>query len=675
MAFVASTTPSVTSAGWGDPNVMFTLSQKLIQDAENYVAALESTQIVAPVINPNFPTIDISPAPVTAELPQMIDVTWSVPVEPPPFNGKVDVSGMIPGPFKGQEPTLNFGSPPDPFNGIVPPSPPIDLNFTYPNIDVSLPLVPPLLTLDVVPFNPVVIPSFDVTVPVLTLNPPNPIMYKEGPLYTSSLLTQLETDLQNALEEGTWTGLPAQAEQGMWDRAREREYRQMADGLADLERMEAMGFAFPPGVYIDARIKMQTEMQNTTAGLSREIMVKQAELTLTNINKARDAATTLEGKLIDYANQVAQRTFESLKYVTEAEIALYNGQVKAFEVSLHGFEVQAQVYDTKIKGLLAQVEVLKAQIAYEQTKAEINTAIVQQYKAEVDATQAIVDIYKLQVEIVQTRANIEKIKVDVFNAQIQAFVGQINAYTAEVQGYKAYVETQGVIESAYKTSVDAYAAEVNAGVAEVNATVAVFKGQIDAYTAQLDGYKAAITSMVGQAQAASLYNTAEADVYKAEVAAITSYNTVLTQQWEAVMNEQEKIAEVAISAAKANGDLFIAARGLSLDASKVGAQVSAQLGAAALGAIHWANSASWGYTNNLNTSAGGLDNTNHQIMSGGTDNTNKQIMSGGTNNYNSNQNFSQTFGNMTNTNTSTSTTTQTITETLTESISEQVASA
>lgn len=623
---------------WGDPNLMFSLSQQLIRDAENYVAALENTNIVAPVINPNFPTIATPPAPVTAGLPALVDVTWTVPLEPAPFNGTVDTSGLLPGPFNGQVPVLNFSSPPTTFNGVVPPSPSIDLNFIFPEVSITLPKVPSLLSLAVVPFNPVVIPSFDAMVPTLTINPPNIIRYVEGPLYTSALLTQLETDLQNALEEGTWTGLPGPIEQALWDRAREREYRQMADALMDLERMETMGFAFPPGVYIDARIKMQTEMQNTTAGLSREIMVKQAELTLTNIIKARDDATSLESKLIDYANQVAQRTFESLKYATEAEIAIYNAQVETYKAQLQGFQTQALVFDTKIKGLLAQVEVLKAQITYEQTKAEINTAIVQQYAAEVQATQAIIDIYKVQVEIIQTQANIQKIKVDVFGAQIQAFVGQVNAYTAEVEGYKAYVETQGVIESAYKTSVDAYAAEVNAGVAEVNATVAVFKGKIDAYTAQLDGYKAAITGMVGQAQAASLYNTAESEVYRAEVAALTSYNTVLTQQWQAILNEQEKIAEVAISAAKANGDLFIAARGLSLDASKVGAQVSAQLGASALGAIHWANSSSWAanssYSQNYNSNSqsGGFDNK--------SDNTNHNFnnASGGLNNINYNTN-------------------------------------
>ena len=201
----------------------------------------------------------------------------------------------------------------------------------------------------------------------------------------------------------------------------------------------------------------------------------------------------------------------------------------------------------------------------------------------------------------------EKIKVDVFNAQIQAFLGQVNAYAADVEAYKATIQAQATVQEAYKTSVEAYTAEVNAGVAEANVLIEELKAQVETYTAQLDGYKAAITGMVGQAQAASLYNTAEADVYRASVAAITSFNQVLVAEWQAVVNEQLQVTQIGVAAAKANGDLYIAARGLALDASKVGAQVTAQLGAAALGAIHWANTAS------VSLSASNSDNTNTNI--------------------------------------------------------------
>ncbi len=601
------TTTSSGASIIGDPDEMFSLSQSLVALAEGYITALESQakNLAAPTINPTFPVVTSPPSPNTVMPPNLVDVTWTVPTEPAPFSGGVDITGVLPGPFTGVQPALNIGAPPATFNGVVPSSPPIDLNFIYPDVQVTLPTAPALLSLDTIAFDPVVIPDFSANVPQLTAVAPNTFHYTEGALYTSDLLTAVQANLQQALTDGTWTGLPANIETNLWNRAREREFRQMADSLADLERMEEMGFAFPPGVYLDARIKMQTEMQNTTAGLSRDIATKQAELMLTNIIKAREAAVTLESKFIDYANQVAQRSFEAAKYATEASIALYNAAVEAYKASLEGYRTEAVVYEAQIKGLQAKVDVLRAEIAFEQTKAEINTALVSQYSAQVQAALAVLQIYKTQVDIIQTQASVEKIKVDVFGAQIQAFVGQINAYTGQVEAYKATIQAQATVQMAFKTQVEAYTAQVNAGVAEVHALVEELQAQVATYTAQLDGYKAAITGMVGQAQAASLFNTAEADVYRSEIAAITSYNQVLTAQWQAVLNEQLQIAQIGVAAAKANGDLYIAAHGLALDASKVGAQVTAQLGAAALGAIHWASSTGYSlsnaYTDNTNT--------------------------------------------------------------------------
>jgi hypothetical protein len=587
------TVGSVSPPVYGNSSSMFALAQQLIVDTEQFAQQLSDINFVAPVINPSFPTIAAAPTIQTATQPNLQTVTWSVPQQPAPFNGTLNINNLIPGPFSGLQPTLTFPAPPAPFSATPPPSPPVNLNFTYPNPTVALPTPPSLMGLDTINFNPLNIPQFNVTVPTLQVSPPNIIPYVEGPAYVSSLLTQLQADLLNALQEGTWTGLPGPIEDNLWGRAAEREYRQTANALDELERMETLGYAFPPGVYIDARVRMQTELANTMAGLSRDIAWKQADLTLQNINRARELSVSLEGKFIDYTNQVNQRAFESAKYITEAAVQLYNTSVQAYEAELKGYEVQAQVYDTQLKGIQAQIAQLEAQIRFEQTKAEINTALVQQYKTEVDASLAIVQIYDLQIKIIQTQAEVQKLIVDIFNAQIQAYVGQIQAFTAQVEAYKAGIQAQGEIENVYKTQVDAYVATVQAGVSEADALVKQYEGQIDAYKAQIQGYTASLQAMVEQARAASLYNEAAAQVFSAEAQAVSSYNGTITAQWQAVINEQLQITQIGVSAAEANGKLYEASAQLAEDAAKVGAQVNAQLGAAALGAIHWASTSNW----------------------------------------------------------------------------------
>lgn len=600
---------------WGDAAEMFGTSQSLITKTEEYIDQINRLvgQIFPPVISVNFPTVANPPKPILADAPTLIDVAWQTPVQPAAFSGDLDISRYLPGAFNGVQPTLNFGAQPGAFVGQAPASPPIDLNFQYPTVQIVLPDPPSLLSIADVAFNPLNIPQFTAGVPELTISPPTPLPYIEKAFYTSQTLTDVQTSIQLALTDNTDTGLSAATQQAMFDAAREREYRTMADALADLERMEELGFAFAPGVYLDARIKMQTEMHNTTAGLSREIMVKQAEMHLENVMKSRELAISLESRLIDYYNNIATRSFEAAKYITDASVAIYNAQVQAYAARLEGFKATVTAYEASIRGIEAQVEQLKAQIAFEQTKAEINNSLISQYKVEVDAALATLDVYKTQVSIIQVQASIEKTKVDAFAAQIQAYTGEINAYTAQVEAYKANVEAQGAIENVYKTQVDAYSAEVNAGVSAANALVAEYRGRIEAYTAQLDGYKAALQAMVEQARSAAEYNTAQTEAYRALVSAQGTYNEVLTKQWEAVLNEQVQITQVAVKAAEANGQLYISARQLSLDAAKTGAQVAAQLGAAALNAIHWSNSANWSLSSSsvLSTSQSTSDSTNH----------------------------------------------------------------
>lgn len=595
--FNASPLPSPKDYWGTTAESMIQLAQSLISDAEGFSKTLNSVAegLIAPVVGmPSFNVPD-APSASLANEPTLMPVTWSVPTAPNPFTQTINIANILPGPFTGVAPSLNFGSPPAAFAVPVPTPPNPNLNFDFPTVTVDLPDLPNLLTLDVVPFNPLVIPTFDETVPALTLNPPKVIAFIEGAQFTSTLLTQVQNDLQHALSDGTFTGLPPDIEENIWGAAREREYRAQADALSSLNRMEELGWSFPPGVFLDEYAKIQTESNYTMAGLSRDIATKQADLILTNITNARKIAVELESKLIDYMNLIQERAFQSSKYLTEAAIQIYNGQIQVYQAQLKGYEVTAEVYDTRIKGIQAQVANTQAQLEFEKTKASINTDLVQQYTSQVNASLATVEIFKAQVQIIQTEAEVAKISVDIFAQEINAFVGQVNAYTARIEAYKAQAETQGVIENVYKTQSEVYKVQVDAAVEAANVLIEQYKGQIQAYLGTIEGFKAQVQSMVGQAQAASLFNTAQADVFRSESAALSSYNGTLTAQWTAVVNEQIQAAQVAIAAAKANGDLYVAEHGIAIEAAKVGAQVTAQLGAAALGSIHWSSTAGWTY--------------------------------------------------------------------------------
>jgi len=592
---------------WGNVGDATAIAGQMMSLVQSYAVDLEqaAANIVPPSISPTFPTIPSPPTEHKVGAPALQQVTWGVPLQPAPFSGSLNITQYLPGPFTGIAPTLNFGAAPQSFSGQTPPAPPINFNYEYPTVAINLPDVPALLSIKDLQFTPIDIPTFEGVIPPFTLLAPSIVAYNEKAFYTSTELSLVQAEIASALTDDTDIGLSASVQQAMWDAARERELRAQADAIAALERdIETLGYALPPGAFIDSRLKIYNETQYTTAGLSRDIMVKQAELRLENVTKSRELAVQLEGQLITYYNAICQRQFDAAKYVTDAQVAIYNGQVQAYAAQIEGYKASIEAFNAAIRGLELYIEQLKAEVSFEQTKAEINTAIVTQYKTEVEAAEAQLEVYKTQVEIIQVQAQVEKLKVDTFAAQIQAFVSTVNAYTAEVEGYKAGVEAQTAIEQAYKTQVDAYAAQVQAGIGAANALVAQFEGEIKAYEAQLDGYKAALGAMVEQARAASEFNQSAVAEYGAEVQAVTSFNQVLTNQWEAVVREQEAITEVAVKAA--------AAKNLVIEANKAGIQTAAQLGAAALNAVHWSNNSNWSLSESdvLSTSTSSSTSTN-----------------------------------------------------------------
>jgi hypothetical protein len=607
-AYPPVTVPPADPNYLGDPIGISAYAHEQTDAANAYLLTLGtlSASLTPPVIDPEFPTGPSAPPQITSTPPTFQTIVWTSPDAPPAFTEVLDVTDVMPEPFDDDPPTLNFGSAPAAFSEAAPDSPGVNLVFEDPDLVVDLPAPPSLLSLNIATFGGITLPDApDDDVLTLTAVEPSIREYVPGAQYTSSLLTAVKTALEDTIVNGG-TGLNADVENAIWDRGREREARSRADALKDLDKMEEMGFALPPGAYLDARLKLTTESDYANRGLSREIMIKQAELAYQATKDRIDAAVALEGKCMDYSNAVEQRLFESTKYATEAGIAIYNAKVQAYAAFLDAYKVKVQIYTAQVQAQIALVDAYKAQVEAESAKAQINTALVAQYQAQIQAALSAVDIYKARIEGIRIKAEIEKTKIDVYGAQIQAYVAKINAYTAGVEGYRATLEAEGTKQKIYQSQVEAFTARVGAAAKEADVRIAAYRGRLDANISLWEGYKAQLSGEASKAQAISAYNSSLADEYKAEVTAVTSFNETLTKQWQVAIDQAQRVSDIGVNAAKANAELYMTTRSLALDAAKVGAQVSAQLGAAALNAINWSTSISTsnavGYSESYNSS-------------------------------------------------------------------------
>jgi hypothetical protein len=596
-----------------NPDAYVAYAENRTDAATSYLLQLGrlSSSLVPPVIDPVFPLSPASPALSLPAPPTGATIVWTAPGLPAPFNETITIEDILPAPFEEEPPALIFGSVPL-FSDVAPSSPGIDVQFDMPDLDVTLPAAPSLLSINVSPFDGVNIPTLDITIPELSIDAPSIREYVPGAQYTSALLTSLKSRLQLTLDVGG-TGLAPDVENAIWDRDRERAARTARDSINQLDKMEELGFAAPPGVYLDARLKIITESEYQLRGSSREVMIKAAELEQSNVNHALDVAVNLEGKLIDYTNQIEQRFFDSCRYATEAGVSIYNARVQAYGMFVEAFKARISVYESQVRAELAKVDAYKAQMEAEQVKADVNRALVDQYKVQIEAALSNVEIFKARIAAIQAKADIEKTKIEIFGAQVSAYAAKVNAYTAGVEGFRATIQAEVTKQDAFKSKVEVYTARVAAASKLIDARISGFNAQITAKTAEYDGYKAAVGAESARVNAIAAGNTSLTESYKAQVTGIASFNEVLTKQWQATIEQAARVAEIGVSAAKANAELYITVRQSAIEAAKVGAQVSAQLGAAALNALNWSNNSSESTTKSQSTSESTVESTSSSV--------------------------------------------------------------
>ena len=585
-------TSGLTNSLMSTANGIIAYAKERMAAVDGFVSDLSSAVLTlqAPTITPQFPTGGSAPAIAAPDMPTFTAPVWQAPGFPREFTGTLDTSDLEIAPFDESPPTIQYGAAPPPLDIRIPDAPGVNLEFEDPALQVNLPDPPRLLSLNIEKFSGLKLPTFDAEAPTLTAVEPSIREYTPEDVYTSDLLEKLKSTLQERIASGS--GLSQEVENAIWDRGREREARAQADALLQLEQMESLGYARPPGGYMDARTKILTETDAALRGHSREVMVKSAELALDNVKHAITTAVQLEGQLLNYTNSVEQRLFDASRYATEAGISIYNAKVQAFGAMVDVYRSKVQAYQALVQAETSRVEAYRAQVAAEEAKASVNRALVDQYRVMADVAMSNIEIYKARIAGIQTKAEIEKAKVQVFGEQVRGYVAQVNAYTAGVEGFRATIQAEQTKQQVYQSQVEAYTARVTANSRQVDARIAVYKGKIDAHTAELDGYRAMMQAESARVDSIVKTNSVVAEAFRSEVTAVSAYNDVLTKQWQATLDQNQRTAEIGISAAKSNAELYITTRSLALDAAKTGAQVAAQIGSAAINAVNFSGSVS-----------------------------------------------------------------------------------
>lgn len=548
------------------------------------------------------PTIDVAPfnpsaisAIDTSGLPvaPLLDAVFpSAPGEPQTEAVTLPSVGDAPV-FTASAPAVDLDiTPPSELSATLPVSPDVDTVTipTAPSLD--LPAVPSLFGIDIPAAPTLNLPTFDAQLGDSPLAPDANFSFTET-TYSDDLLDLLRTRLYEMVD-GMHTGIPVAVEQAIWQRGRDREAALMRAGLDDIRRIQAArGFTQPPGAASLLALAVIQKAQDAAATLNREVMIKQAELEQQNRQFAISSAMQLEGALLVYANQQAQRAFEAARYGVEALIAVFQAKVAKYNADVQAYAVQAQVFKSLLEAELAKLEIYKAQLDGQRLIGEINVQLVNVYKTRVDAARTVIDLFRAQVEAARAQIDAGKSEIEVFGARVQAFEATVRAKAVEYDGYASRIKAEVSKLEAFRTYADAYRSQVEGYSAGIQAKTAL--SALDVKIKQevpLDAYKARIQAYQGQVAAVAEQIKAVADVFDAEVrayaAGIQGQSAQVGAEAEVVKAEASAYsasANAEIEAARLSTQTLIEQVRLRVEAIRGSAQVSAQLAAGAMAGI------------------------------------------------------------------------------------------
>lgn len=434
-------------------------------------------------------TVEDSGAPTNAPIPNITPYTPD-PADKPTYDvirPTIDVDAIaVPTQFNRAEPT----------------EPTLNSNFTMPaKPTLTDPTEPTLSAVNLPPTPSITLPAFTVGLTALSPSEITSNLAWSETMYSSQSLSDLQNRIMAQVMNGG-TMLAPVIEQALWDRARSREEatanqlrREVAESFA------GRGFSIPPGAMAAKEMIIEQDITHKQVGLSREIAIKQAEMSVGNIKFAFQQAMVIEQELMKYTGFMQQRAMEMAKAIQDAVINVYKANLDRFQAEIQAYNSRIKGYETELETEKFLLDEYKAGLQGSQTANEVNKTSVEVYTSQLQALKTKVDVYKTEIDAVKAEAEIEKVKLDVFKTQVSVFSEFLQAKKLEFENYETQINAQMSKAKVYSTDVDAYKSKVqafesltNANIKSKDNEVAIFNAQLESFTKNIQAFQANISA-------------------------------------------------------------------------------------------------------------------------------------------------------------------------------------
>lgn len=476
--------------------------------------------------------------------------------------------------------------------------------------DVTMPDAPvivlpdaPVMELIALPTAPTLsMPVWDTVAPDGDLAVPTVGFVWSEDYYDSALLGDVTNRLTTMLLGGT--GLPAAIEQAIWDRGRAREDVIAKKATQEAyEEFAARGFALPPGALAGRVAEVAQKNREATSTFSRDVAIKQAELEVENLKFSVSTGIQLEGQLMTYAGQYAQRALEAAKTTVEVAINIFNAQVALFNARLQAYQTEASVYKELIQAESLRLEQYRTEIEAQKLIGEINVQAIQVYKTRIDALLSAVELYKAQLEGVKTQVDVDRVRIEGFRATVDAYKAQVEAKTSEYQAWGESIRGEVAKVSIYEaqarsfgTLVDAYKTGETVKIENMRAQIAANELLVKAFAAEVDYMGEQVRAGVAQVDSGVKVYDGQARVFAAQVGGEEARVRALAEQVRLIIAAGTADAELKLKAAGINVDQLLRIGQVEAEGRKAAGMIAGQLAASAMSAFNLSASVSSGWS-------------------------------------------------------------------------------
>lgn len=431
------------------------------------------------------------------------------------------------------------------------------------------------------------------------------------------------------------------AEEDTWTRGSDRLELELEKGYTEIDsEIASRGFELPAGTQMSMRLearnkinkeltalgydvskghaenliefaKTKVESQSTFAGIisneklenAKNILAKETEsarLTLEKekaeadiVNFITERAIALEGMFLDESQQIANRSFEISKYVSQYAIDLYNAKISLYNSEISALNAKNAVVESQIRIELGKIEKFKADLQRVSLASEVQNHYINIYKEKLNAIDIIIRSHKASVEAALLRTQIEEQKIEEYKAKIQAYVAnadvkakEFDFYTSKVQAEGFKVQNYAELIKAYGLSIDAKKAEQDVYISRSDAQIRYDSLLVEKFRSDIDKYKAEIQSVTDANKALIAKYESDVTKYGVEYDAEVKQLLAKIDYYKAQVEAKSIDSELSIKNADVNMQAAIESNKINVEAMKSSATVSSQLAASAWASVN-----------------------------------------------------------------------------------------